>query len=206
MNSRSQNKRQVQFPSWLLVFLWLVTPAAAGCSSEATRRRSDGPSYRAERISAQAKVTDANFGLTEPSSSEPVTATMRANPSTVRAGETFEILVRARIAGSYYLYASNHLDEPFAPVALNLTLPHGVEALGDWKAPAPSRTKSGELIYTDSVLFRRPLKVSSNAPVGVMAIAGELHYQACTEELCWPPRTIKLSASATVSSHHPLKP
>jgi len=118
----------------------------------------------------------------------------------VRAGEKFEILVRVEIAGAHHIYASNVAGKPFIPTTLDVTLPRGVEALGKWIGPEPTRRRNGELVYTDSVLFHRSLKVRANVPPGLLSIKGELQYQACTEELCWPPRTIQLSSSISVQS------
>lgn len=145
-------------------------------------------------------VTDPQFALSKPSSSEPVTAAMKSAPPEVMAGETFEVLVRVEIAGGHHIYASNMVGKPFLPATLDVTLPGGVEALGHWIGPEPIRRRNGDLVYTDSVLFRRRLKVRANVPAGPLSIKGELHYQACTEELCWPPRIIRLSSSIDVRS------
>lgn len=143
---------------------------------------------------------DAQFEFSKPSSSEPVTSAMKSAPPEVMAGEAFEILVRVEIAGAHHIYASNMVGKPFIPATLDVTLPRGIEALGDWVGPEPIRRRNGELVYTDSVLFRRRLKVRANVPAGPLSIKGELHYQTCTEELCWPPRTIQLSSSISVRS------
>jgi hypothetical protein len=151
---------------------------------------------------AKKTVTNAPFVPTEPSSRQPVTAVMKSAPN-VMAGQAFEILVRVAIAGAHHLYASNASGQPFIPTTVELTLPRGVEALGDWIGPEPTRRRNGELVYTDSALFRRQLKVGANVPAGPLSIKGELHYQACTEELCWPPRSIPLSSLIHV--HSPMR-
>jgi DsbC/DsbD-like thiol-disulfide interchange protein len=152
------------------------------------------------RMAPHTKETDAPFASSKPSSSEPVTAAMKSAPPEVMAGETFEILVRVEIAGAHHIYASNVVGKPFIPTTLDVTLPRGVEALGNWIGPEPTRRRSGELVYIDSALFHRPLRVRANVPAGPLSIKGELHYQTCTEELCWPPRTIQLSSSISVQS------
>jgi hypothetical protein len=131
---------------------------------------------------------------------QPVTATMETIPSEVGAGDTCEILVRVKIAAAHHVYASNIVGKPFIPITISLTLPKDVEALGDWIGPEPVLRKNGEFVYTDSALFRRRLRVGVNVPPGPLSIKSEMRYQACTEELCWPPRTIQLSSSISVSS------
>ena len=72
--------------------------------------------------------------------------------------------------------------------------------VGKWVAPRPKTTKTGEQIYSDSILFRRALNVRLNTPPGLLSIKGELRCQACTEELCWPPAKIGVSTSIAVVS------
>ena len=186
------------FPSFAALCFMLV--AATGCSPGSPLRGSEKQDAGANLNATEAIVRDTKFESTKPSSSQPVTAAMQIIPTEVRNGVTFELLVSLEIAGAHHVYASNIVGKPFIPLSLNVTLPDGIEALNDWIAPAPSRTKTGELVYTDSVSFRRSLRVGSNVPAGPLLIKGDLRYQACTEELCWPPRTIDLSSSINISS------
>ena len=136
--------------------------------------------------------------VAEPSRVEPVTAAMLAEPRVIRPGETFQLWVRVRIAGGHHIYSTNASSGPFAPTALTLVLPDSLEPAGNWAAPRPVVTKTGESVYTDSVLFRRLLRVRFNARQQPLTINGELQCQACTEELCWPAGRIALSASVAV--------
>jgi hypothetical protein len=140
------------------------------------------------------------FPVPEPSRTEPVTAVMKLDRDTVRAGESCEVLVRVRIAAGHHIYSTNAIDGPFTPTTLDLILPADLEPVGKWVAPRPATTKAGERIYTDSILFRRSLKVRLNTPPGLLSIRGELRCQACNEELCWPPGKIGVSASVAVVS------
>jgi hypothetical protein len=183
-----------------LAVLWTMMWAVAGCTTRPLMQKSVNSVMGTNVTPSEATVTDSHFGVTKPSSFQPVVAVMEIIPAKVRKGGTGEILVRLEIAGAHHIYASNIVGKPFIPISLNVTLPDGIEALSDWIAPAPNRTKTGELVYTDSMSFRRSLRVGSNVPAGPLSIKGELRYQACTEELCWPPRTIKLSSSVDIGS------
>jgi hypothetical protein len=109
-----------------------------------------------------------------------------------------EILVRARIAGGHHIYGTNVVGKAFTPTRVDLALPAGIEPAGDWEAPPTSRAADGEFIYTDSVVFRRNVRARPDLAPGKVRLEGELHYQACTDELCWPPKTVHLSATLTV--------
>lgn len=179
----------VSLRSWLLLLALVI--AGIGCSSVNQPQPGNPETQRR---------SDNSLAITGPVDNGPVTASMKADPTEIYAGSMFEILVRVEIAAAYHLYATNSVGKPFVPITLNLTLPNGVEAVSDWTAPPPTRTRSGDLIYTDSVQFRRSLRVGSNVSTGLLSIGGELRYQACTEELCWPPRALKLSTTVGVSS------
>lgn len=135
-----------------------------------------------------------------PSASEPVTAVMQAVPEEVAAGGSFELLVRVAIAGAHHVYARVPEDSPFSAARLELNLPPGLEALDDWSRSEPVQRRPGQLVYTESAWFRRRFRVVSKPPDGVLTIKGALHYQACTEELCWPPGVLPLSASLRTAS------
>ena len=134
------------------------------------------------------------------SRTEPVTAAMKADRDTVRAGESFEVLLRVRIAAGHHIYSTNAIAGPFLPTTLDLILPADLEPVGKWVAPRPKTTKTGEQKYSDSILFRRALNVRLNTPPGLLSIKGELRCQACNEELCWPPAKIGVSTSVAVVS------
>ena len=145
---------------------------------------------------------EAPVTAVKPSDDQPVTATMEVTPGELTAGQTFQLIVHVDVASAHHIYATNSIGKPFIPTTLSVTLPSGVEAVGPWIVPEPIRRRNGDLIYTDSILFRRSARLHLNIPVGRLSISGDLRYQACTEELCWPPRTLQLSSTIDV---HPIK-
>ena len=193
--------------------LWLVTilaSALSSCSSDSTAintadGRSDDFIEKAvatdrEDVRAAAAIID-DFFVSDPSPSEPVTAAMKIRPENAIAGETVEILVYARIAPGHYLHAASDPGDAFACVAVKLTLPEGVEASSDWRYPTPDNGQNNAPVYRNSILLRRSLTVRAHAPPQDLLITAELHYQACTDELCWPPQLVKLSTSFAIRSN-----
>jgi len=146
-----------------------------------------------------ARSDSLTFPVDEPSRTEPVTAAMKVDRDTVRAEERFEVLVRVRIAAGQHIYGTKKIAGPFTPTSLDLILPADVEPVGKWVAPRPTKTKTGDRIYTDSVLFRHSLKVRLNTPPVLLSIRGELRCQACDEESCWPPGKIGVSTTVSVA-------
>jgi hypothetical protein len=123
----------------------------------------------------------------EPSPSEPVKAVMACRPS---GPITAELLVAVRIARAHYLHAEADRGGTFTPLKIETTLPQGVEFDGDWNFPTPEVGRVP--MYRTSVLLRRSLKITS--PPLSREVTGVLRYQACNDELCWPPGKLELSA------------
>lgn len=132
-----------------------------------------------------------------PSPSEPVTASMIIRPESANGGDTVEVLVLVRIARAHYLHADNS-HQPFTAVAMNLTLPEELQAVSDWRFPTPEKARDNSLVYRDTVTLRRSLRIRSIASPKILSVAGELRYQACNDELCWPPGTLDLSTSLAI--------
>lgn len=59
-------------------------------------------------------------------------------------------------------------------------------------SPKPVSVFSG----TFEIISR--FKVAPSAPLGLVAVSGRLRYQACTEKMCLPPRTIDIKAPVEV--------
>ena len=149
----------------------------------------------------QARKPSARIDLSvpPPTRSEPVKAGMGASRSELAAGDSFELAVEIRIAGGYHIYAATPTNAPFIPASLELTLPPGIRTDGDWVRPKATLARDGAMIYADSVWFRRSLRVQPDALIGKFAINTKLKYQACNDELCFPPATIGLETALTVA-------
>jgi hypothetical protein len=130
----------------------------------------------------------------EPSPSEPVRAVMACRPS---GRVTAELLVAVRIARAHYLHAEADHGGTFTPLGMEATLPAGIEFAGDWAFPPAEAGRAGVAVYRNFVLLRRSLRVASPPPK-TLTVTGVLRYQACNDELCWPPGKMELSAPISI--------
>jgi hypothetical protein len=182
-----------------LVIAVIFLGQLSGCTSDsATTESADAQVDRtAGSTGARNRVRDAAATIdqpSEPSPEEPVTAKMVIRPEHLDFGEAAELRVYVRIAGAHYLHAAKNPGEPWVPLAVNASLPDGVEFLGDWQLPPPEKGHGDALVYRNSILLRRTLRVRLKTPPRVFRVSGEFRYQVCNDEVCWPPRTIELFA------------
>jgi Disulphide bond corrector protein DsbC len=192
--------------AWLVIVLFGTSPC---CSPDSPAKNSVGvsatnlgvPTGNRAHAPVRAESTSSEeITVPDPSPTEPVTAVMTIRPKVVSVGETAQVLVHIRIASAHFIHAQDEAHGPFVPVAVNATLPAGVEPVGDWQVPKPEKGRGNSLVYRDSVLLRRTLKAVSSSAPQTFTVVGELQYQVCTDELCWPQGKLKLSAPLTIQS------
>jgi hypothetical protein len=187
------------FPRHRRWMVLLLTGLGIGCGSGSGDSGPDQPGWLQEPVIVPAQrppVASGDSGLPdvpEPTPSDPVKAVMACRPSD-RSGA--ELLVVVRIATAHYLHAEADHGGTFTPLKIDASLPPGVEFDGDWIYPAPEPGRVPA--YRDTVLLRRPLKVISTSPT--QKATGVLRYQACNNELCWPPGKLELSAPLALHS------
>jgi hypothetical protein len=182
----------------LRVSLALILPLGhlSGCGPEHASPQATAPDQHkapTPTVSA-APIPEPDPIVPEPSQSDPVKAVMECRK---KGGDTAELLVAVRIAGTYYLHADADHDGTFTPLKVEATLPPGVEFVGDWCSPAPTQERGIE-VFRSSVLLKRTLKVIS--ATADSKVTGVLRFQACNDELCWPPGKMELSAPLSIQA------
>lgn len=171
-----------------VVVLMVSVPLLVGCGSESR----PVPQSPIERTFAQ---LDDGPKLPEATSENPVVAVAWLTPDELAAGQLAELRVRVHIAPGHLLYLPGAAaDAPGIPVSLNLKQGDILIFASDWDLPAGDGNKR----LTGDVEFRRKVRVAPRATPGPRDVTCDLRYQACTSELCWPPRTLNLVASLVV--------
>ncbi len=155
---------------------------------------------RANQPAAPAAVRIEEISIADPSTSDPVTATMTIQPRLASVGDTVEVLVRIRIASAHFIHATDDTGGPYLPVTMNATFPSGLEPIGDWQFPPAENGRGSSRVYRHSVVLRRLVRVSSGSTAQSLTVPGELEYQVCTDEVCWPRGKLELFARLEIQS------
>jgi hypothetical protein len=116
-----------------------------------------------------------------------------SSPTAVPGGEA-ELRVRVRVASGYHLYTAAAAKPPFTAASVEIKPSDHLRA--DGRCEVEGADASGRL--RDAAEFRQPLRVSDTAAAGLHEVVCTLTFQACNDELCWPPRTLVLRTSLTV--------
>ncbi len=104
----------------------------------------------------------------------------------------FLIDVSLEIKEGWHIYADVPADNPSPVTTLDLQLPEGVEAVGQWNRPlgVPDPKDPQIKLLEGFVNFSQKIRLDSSAAGEKIEL--KVGYQACNDKLCMPPKTQNL--------------
>jgi cytochrome c biogenesis DsbD-like protein len=175
----------------------LTTPRSASRSAPAVAR---AVAFVAA-LSIGGSVAGAQELRGEP---QPVRWTVSAPAGVVARGDIAAVTLTAVIERGWHVYS---LTQPSGgPFALRVTLA-GDSALAlaePVRGPAPEVVATSAFgvpveLYSGRSVFAVPIRVITSTPGGATPARLVVRYQACTDRICLPPRTVEL----TTTLRHP---
>lgn len=120
----------------------------------------------------------------------PVQVIMAVSPGT--APSTALVTLNLRIEKTWYIYVKSSSS---TVLQVDLELPAGVEADGDWQRPEPRVVYQDEKveIYVGNQVLTRALKVAPSFS-GDLTVNALVRYQACDPSVCMPAEEVRISA------------
>ncbi len=120
---------------------------------------------------------------------------------TAKAGKTADIAVTLTVDAGYHVN-SNTPNDPYL-IPLKLSWDKGPIEAGKITFPNPKLETFGfsgkpVSVFTGDFDIVTRFKVPRRVKPGAAAIAGKLHYQACNDRMCLPPRTIEVRVPVEV--------
>jgi thiol:disulfide interchange protein len=122
----------------------------------------------------------------------------------IKAGETFNVVVEARISEGWHLYALT--QRPDSPViATRISVPEGqaFKQGGGIKSQAPEVAMDENFgveteFYKGSATFIVPITVLPTVQGGEQTLKVNAYYQTCNDRFCLPPRTAKVELAVEI--------
>lgn len=122
-------------------------------------------------------------------------------------GGEFDLTLSATIDEGWHVYS---VSQPRPPIQTRITVPEGQRAKLRAAPIAPEPTRQFDPnfsieaeFYETRAVFTLPLVVAGDAPAGSHPLEVHVRFQACTDRVCLPPRTVKLATSFTVGNAAP---
>jgi len=133
-------------------------------------------------------------------------AAVESGPS-LDAGKKGTISVTAKIEPGWHVYSATQPPGGPTRMALDIVSNWSVKLCGKVVVPKPETAYDSGFemtteFYKDTVSFGVPILVDQNAKPGVVTVTISVRFQACSENLCLPPRTVRVPLALTIVGDH----
>ncbi len=132
----------------------------------------------------------------------PVVSAEPAPAVVAHRGSTAEIPLRLAIRSGYHINSNTPAEDYLIPTLLSWNEAAGLAPRGVTYPKSESvKYEFAEkplLVYSGAVTVTTRFAVAADATPGPQTLSGKLRYQACTDRMCLPPRTLNVSASIKV--------
>ncbi len=130
-----------------------------------------------------------------------VIAELQSEKNALRPGELTTLTIQLTVKPGFHAQSNKPLASNLIPTRVR-PLMSDVAELGTVEYP-PGEVKDypllGKLsVYENQVQIKVPVSIKSTAPGGATSIELALTYQACNDQLCFPPETLKLKWNVTI--------
>ena len=138
---------------------------------------------------------------------DPVQWSAKAAAGTIRGGATFDVALTAKIDEEWHIYSVTQAAG--GPVPTSVTIGAPFARAGAIRGPDPRSAYDPNFelrteTYDGTITLIVPVRAPETAKASTLH-AG-VTYQACTERLCLPPRTVTLSVRIPVATSPQLTP
>lgn len=177
----------------LLTVLLLLTSFATACSSPGAKESGNAPQASAN-ANSQANSNTA--------SSLPADVLLANAPKLeVQAGQSAQAEVRLAIKDGYHINANPPSQYQIA-TQLTIEQAEGVTA-GQPKYPASitkkfSFSEQPLAVYEKEAVISVPVSVAAGAAKGDRSLPVRVRFQACDDQVCYPPKNLQVSIPVTV--------
>jgi DsbC/DsbD-like thiol-disulfide interchange protein len=137
---------------------------------------------------------------------EPIKWTMRVNlpESPLKPGDKLTILLNATIDEGWHLYSIDQEEGGPIPTRISMPADQSFEQAGVIESSEPKTAMDPNFnlmthYYEEQAAFALPVKVAAGARDGKSEVKVNVSFQTCNDELCLPPKTVKLTAPVTIS-------
>lgn len=120
-----------------------------------------------------------------------------------KTGDKFTAHLTAQIAAGWQLYALEEIPNGPRPTRITLVTGPAFKLSGDITSPKPITQFDENFgvetqFYEKAVTFALPIKIVAEAKPGKTKLVVQTRYQVCNEQLCLPPKTVKVEAIVAI--------
>lgn len=140
-----------------------------------------------------------NASFPQVSPENPIQWTLAVKTSAHKVGDKFTAQLTAQIEDGWHLYSLEEIPNGPRPTRITLAAEQPFELSGDIEQPVPIIKHDENFgvetqYYEKSATFHLPVKIKSTAKPGSTTLTVQTRYQVCNEQMCLPPKTVKVEA------------
>lgn len=142
----------------------------------------------------------ASSVMAQPSASEsPVTWSFQALTS-LHPGGSFKVIMTLNIQQGWHIYAptGDNESQGMIETKVKFRLPEGMTLKGDPRLPKAHRQGSFEIYEGNNIQWQWLVQSRAAVRSGEYIIHGEIRYQTCNHDVCFPPHTEPFSFKVKV--------
>jgi len=144
------------------------------------------------------------FSVDEPKLAHVYVSFEGASEASISPGKTAEVELRFRVKEGYHVNSNQPRSELLIPTTLKLDMPADLAAGGITYPPGkdlsfPFDPTEKLNVYSDDFIVKAKLAAVKTATTGNFTVHGELRYQACSDNACYPPKSIPVQFDVHVA-------
>jgi hypothetical protein len=135
------------------------------------------------------------FAADEPKSAHVYVSFEGASEPTITPGKPADVDLRFRVKEGFHINSNQPKSELLIPTVLKLDVPSDLAAGSITYPPGkdlsfPFDPTEKLNVYSEQFTIQAKLSAAKTANPGNFTVHGQLHYQACSDNACFPPKDI----------------
>jgi len=121
----------------------------------------------------------------------------------IQRGDSFTLQLTATIEPGWHVYSTDQEEGGPTPTRIVLAPDQPFEQVGGIASTEPKSTMDPNFnlltqYYEGDATFTMTLKAAATAPSGKTDVKVNVTFQTCSDQLCLPPKTVKLTAAVNI--------
>jgi hypothetical protein len=138
----------------------------------------------------------------QPGTTQPSVVIAPVQDVQLRPGAAAKVELDFRVGASFHINSNKPKSPLLIPTSLKLVAPNGMQVGLQYPAGEdqsfPFSPDEKLSVYSGDFAIDASMKAQPNLHAGTYPITGELHYQACDRNACYPPKTLPVQFKVVV--------
>ena len=122
----------------------------------------------------------------------------------IKAGARLNLKLLATVQQGWHLYSLKPMAEGPIPTRIWIAEGQPFSLAGAVQSPEPQVVQDATFgveveVFEGDLQFTLPVRVAIGTPVGAQKVVVSASYQSCNDQICLPPKTVKVELPVTIA-------